>query len=57
MNQRFQAQLKLCKTFIDELNSYKDTFYKFINSDEYNAVKMCNTNIINEYINDFKTYY
>lgn len=57
MNQRFPAQLKLCKKFIDELNSYKDVFFEFISSNEYNVVKECNTSIINEYINEFKTYY
>jgi len=57
MNQKFSEQLKLCKKFIDELNSYKNIFFEFINSDEYNVIKKCNTNIINEYINKFKTYY
>ena len=50
MNQKFQAQLKLCKKFLDELNSYKDVFFEFINSNEYNIVKNCNTSTINEYI-------
>ena len=57
MNQKFPAQLKLCKKFIDELNSYKDTFFQFINSNEYNAVNNCNTNIINKYITQFTSYY
>lgn len=57
MNQKLPAQLKLCKTFIDELNSYKDSFFDFINSKEYNIVKSCNTNIINEYIEQFTKYY
>ena len=56
-NQRFKAQLGLCKTFIDELNSYKDNFFKFLNSEEYNIVKKCNTKLIDEYINEFTEYY
>ena len=56
-NQRLPAQLKLCKKFINELNSYKDKFKQFLESDEYNAVKKCNTNLINNYINEFIIYY
>ena len=56
-NQRFNAQLKLPEKFITELKSYKNVFRQFLNSEEYNIVKKCNTNLINEYIDDFSKYY
>jgi hypothetical protein len=56
-NQRFHAQLRLPEKFITELNSYKTNFFEFLNSEEYNIVKCCNTNLINEYISEFTNYY
>lgn len=56
-NQRFREQLKLSPKFVDELNSYKNNFYDFLNSKEYCMVKKCNTSLINEYMYDFTNYY
>ena len=56
-NQGFNDQLKLSSTFINELKSYKDRFFDFLNSEEYNIVKQCNTEIIKDYISRFTKYY
>lgn len=56
-NQKLNEQLKLNKIFVKELDSYKDAFYDFLNSAEYEMVKRCNTKLINEYIDNFKKYY
>lgn len=56
-NQRFNVQLKLCKIFMDELKSYDKNFHEFLSSKEYDAVKKCNTSLINTYIEEFTTYY
>ena len=56
-NQRLQSQFKLSKIFLDELESYKDSFFEFIKSKEYNIVKSCNTNLINEYIDGFTKHF
>jgi hypothetical protein len=56
-NQRLVDQLKLSDIFINELKSYKENFFSFLSSDEYECVKSCNTSLINEYINEFTKYY
>ena len=56
-NQKFSIQLKLCDKFINEMNSYNDRFKMFLESNEYEAVKNCNTDLINDYIVTFIKYY
>lgn len=56
-NQRLNEQLKLNKKFVEELNSYKESFFNFLDSEEYEIVRRCNTKIINDYINDFIKHY
>lgn len=56
-NQRLKEQLKLSDIYLKEMESYKDSFFNFLNSDEYKIVEKCNIPIITEYINEFKEHW
>ena len=55
--QNLKTQLTLTKKYVDELNSYKRTFFDFLESKEYACIKATNTTFINNYIDEFKRYY
>ena len=55
--QNLKVQLTLSKKYVNELKSYKQSFFDFLESEEYNCIKDTNTQFISNYVEDFKKYY